>query len=162
MASGDIVRIGGGTDWSKYTQFFTAGEIILVANNVYEEILNITGAGYLALATVIPRTAIGFLKVTVDGVITHWSQEISTTNACGLASSDFLMGTLQTICGSGAGAGIFGTDQANIKSYPSVNEASRSFNILRDPIFFNESLKIEVACSDNSQAVRKCAIGGVI
>lgn len=49
MASGDIIRLGGGTDWSQYTPFNKAGIITTVTPDAdFVDVLNILGEGFLS------------------------------------------------------------------------------------------------------------------
>jgi len=140
---------GGGTDWSKYAQHNSFGTLTLTTNNVYEEIVDIAGAGFLSLANVLCSTGSyeSYIKVTIDGVVIHESKSATNTNAAGIACLGALFGgdTLNLKVPNDVNACLFTSSH---EEYPFVDKTNLGQVILPKPIFFSTSLKIEVAVNN--------------
>ena len=126
-------------DWSAYTQHRKQRTIDLTAN-VYSELLNVTGKGYLAFCFAFAASGTIYLQIYIDGVQISWntSTPYSTIGIIPLMpSSD----TLKVMAGGSGG-------NLNVEGYDySIDTSSSLDRTLYIPLFFNDSCIINISNS---------------
>jgi len=117
--------------------------VSLSVDNTYEDLLNISGSGFLSLSILKPNSSVNsFIKITIDGVIKYEGYSDGTPDIAGIYSTNNA-GTstsyerpinpgLTTY--SGIGIGIVGLPYTGAGQY-----CSR----ITQPLYFSNSLQIE-------------------
>jgi hypothetical protein len=84
MATGDIVRIGGGTDWSKKT-FQTSAPTI--ADHALYTHIDVLGSGYIVDVRSVAIGSNMYYRIQIDGGSIYEVKSSSYTSTSGKASS---------------------------------------------------------------------------
>lgn len=156
-----VTGISGGTDWSKYAPLAAHTSITVGAGNTLP-IINVTGNGFVSLATLYSSNCSSAkLRITIDGVIKHSSIE-GAGIVQGLTVPEYL---------SNAGSSALGVIMPTIKTvvpysivkpYPLTGGAA-GVAIIDKPIFFNNSLLVELINGDSYSRDFHCSvIGGIL
>ena len=109
------------------------------ANEVYFTLINVTGVGQLDFMSVKPNSiGVGisaFCKVTIDGnIVLWWSNLQSDNKVLGLTIPNaYIVVNLSTLPANGQAA------------FPNVSKQARVNYYMSNPLFFDKSLKIEIA-----------------
>lgn len=137
----------GGTDWSKYTPISSYLRNYIMNAYGTVQLTNITGKGYLVLATafLINQSYTVSLKITIDGVVKHYTSSSTQNRLTGIGPHS-LINTQNTI-GTNLilkemSQQISGLSEGTLP-YPTT-DYSNGFVFISQPIFFNQSLLIEI------------------
>jgi len=160
--------VNGGTDWSKYVPNRSTWSGTLVNGLQFYTVYDVTGKGYLSYALAIVTSDFDVrMRITIDGVVKHdtWSPATAYTPT-GIGPASLIDGGGRT----SAGSTLFmkGVLQTNVLltspvflNYPSTS-ASTGFVIIEQPIFYNQSLKIELSPrASNLSGVHFVVVGGI-
>ncbi|EWG12757.1 hypothetical protein [Cytobacillus firmus] len=141
---------GGGTDWSKYMNTLSTISYDVNNNTNWVTLMNRTGKGYVKA---LYSSCIGYsfnIRVTVDGVVLMTYRSVNGNIASGMATKDFI-----SVGGNnydGDRAWLIGDQPSNktsimmstaLLNLPIQDLDTEFFSLLSQPIFYNESLKIE-------------------
>lgn len=130
-----------GFDISKYQNIDFVGQINILAIGVFQEVLNVTGKGFLSAC--IGASASTTLKVTIDDVVVYHGSGVGITtkdftfyDSAAPTNTGLLNAQTTTYGGVASGGGV-------VQKHP-YTSGGGSLVVLDIPLFFKKSLKIEM------------------
>jgi hypothetical protein len=154
--------------WDKYTPFDEYAGAVSIAADTTADIYSVTGKGYLSDILAFANNVTHLkLKITIDGTIIHTSElSASSTNPSGVIQLSHLS---YSYTGSSIRAyypftGFLTEINASLSRHPLVNSAVVGAVTIAQPLFFNESLLIQIENVNVSNTYTYTAVwrGGVI
>jgi len=167
VASGDIIRIGGGTDWSKYNILSQIGSFSPASIDTYATLFSVVGAGYISCALghygVYQKN--GYIKITIDDVVVFESSATGenrggTDSIIGLTTSEYVMSSVTT----GSTTWFLNNNiMGQFSTFPYIETSVQSKRccLLSQPIFFKKNFKVEAKTNDITGAYQIAIIGGI-
>ncbi|MED5042763.1 hypothetical protein P9848_12595 [Geobacillus stearothermophilus] len=160
--------VSGGTDWSKYVPYCLTQSEANIDKSKTLQVVNITGKGYLSLAALClatvynPRRISLTLKITIDGVVKHQAQTLGASDITGIIPLEFTSNDGTNRIGIKELATRSVAGYTAVKTYP-VTDESFSIALVAQPIFFNQSLLIEITNNDHvyNQQYHFSFVGGL-
>lgn len=163
MASGDIIRIGGGFDPSKHAPIHIEQAHATQAANTYQTVVNLTGKGFLTKAVHHSSNNFG-IRITIDNVVVYESTWTGSGQFIGVFLEEHVF-TTPTYLGTRVGASIKTAQGMKVAGLPHVHSANDlndgSLGILPQPLFFSKSLKVEVRSNYVGSSTLTTVLGGI-
>jgi hypothetical protein len=146
---GLLFTSAGGGDLTELNIFQgQSGTYVVVADNTYEDLINITGKGYLSFCLVRKSGAgTGGVKITVDGTSLFEAVNNDNTRAVGIAnvSQLYQFTSADTAIRHVDVNNPFSVQGATANAFKALpHSATEAMSVIASPIWFNSSLKIEV------------------
>lgn len=172
MASGDLIAVGGGFDFTKYTPFnksITPGANPV--SNTWKNALTINGAGILTgVLLQYVSTNYRALRITIDGTIVYRARNFNTNGGgLGILVDGFTYNAASPYVGLmlvNGTVGQMGWGSAVKRELPYLNATDTtndgSFIHSTFPIKFNTSLVIDVASDSTTDSFSTLYVNGAI
>ena len=146
---GLLFTTGGGFDLTELNIFQGQNYAYVVgADNTYEDLINITGKGYLVFCLVRKSGAgTGGVKITVDGTSLFEAVNNDNTRAVGIANASqlFQFTSADTAIRHTEATNPFQVQGATANTFKALpHSATEAMSVVASPIWFNSSLRIEV------------------
>lgn len=145
FATGLPPQSGNKIDVTSLTPF--NGEAVSVAaTGAFQTILSIRGKGFLESAYSATSNAVAHtIRITVDGVVKVLLSTSTTDASVGVATKNDLYGNATSVFPRAGGQFIASTAPTAPKSYPITDGSSGLIVLGNTPIYFYQSLLIEIS-----------------
>jgi len=150
---------GGGIDVTELNVFQVMGTFTNTANNTYQDVVNITGKGYLAAALAIHNAIgdAGRIRITLDGSVIYASYVTGGSYPRGIVpvsmihqytsgSANMHTFALASMDNFNLSATVFATRLG----LPHSTDTATGFTPIVEKLYFNTSLQIEIRISNTA------------
>lgn len=143
---------GVGVSWDKYTSFLFSRSV--PSTTVFSTVYETQGEGFLKKACIaVGGTSTGRMKVIIDGEEISSSSVSGSANAAGIVHSDDLDSGLKVSVSS---------QTRSVTKWESISNLTAAVHVITTPIFFKNSLVIQLLNTSDGGSVICEVTGGVI